>query len=210
MQTISELKANAREQLKGRWGSALGILFLYCVMIFAIAIVSILLGTFIPLIGNVITILIGQPLALGVIIFSLKFKRGEEYSVETLFAGFKQFLPAVLLYLWNFLWICLWTLLLIIPGIIKSFSYSMCYYILADNPEVGVRNALTLSKQLMSGYKWKYFVLQLSFIGWSILACLSLGIGYLWLAPYMQISMANFYDGVKEAGANKGIFIDSL
>lgn len=212
MRTIRELKANARQQLSGRWGSAVGIVFLYSFMILAVAILSSVIGYVdkTQIVGNVITILIGQPLGLGLIIFSLKFKRGENYSVETLFNGFRQFGSVVLLYLWMMLWIILWTLLLFIPGIIKSYSYSMSFYILADNPEVGVRNALTLSKQMMSGFKWKYFVLQLSFIGWSLLACLTLGIGFLWLSPYMQISIANFYDDVKESAANKGIFAEDF
>ena len=210
MKSIKELKFDAREQLRGRWGSAIGILFLYGLMILSIGIVSALLG-FVDktgLSGNVLTILVGQPLALGTIIFALKFKRGENYSVETLFSGFRQFGSAVLLYLWQSLWIFLWCLLLIIPGIIKSYSYSMCFYILADNPEVGVRNALTLSRKLMDGYKWKLFVLQLSFIGWGLLCILTLGIGNLWLIPYMQITMANFYDDVKLSGENRGLFID--
>lgn len=209
MKTNKELKADAREQLKGRWASAIGILFLYGVIVGLLSLLNripFLESTFL---GTIIIFVLSAPLALGLIIFSLKFKRGEQYSVGTLFDGFKQFGSALGLYLWVALWIFLWMLLLIIPGIIKAISYSMSYYILADNPNVGIRNALNLSKQLMNGFKWKLFVLQLSFIGWGILSILTLGIGFLWLSPYMQISMANFYDDVKANAADKNIFVET-
>lgn len=209
MKTNKELRADAREQLKGRWASAIGIVFLYGVIVGLLSLLNripFLESTFL---GTIIIFVLSAPLALGLIIFSLKFKRGEQYSVGTLFDGFKQFGSALGLYLWVALWIFLWMLLLIIPGIIKAISYSMSYYILADNPNVGIRNALNLSKQLMNGFKWKLFVLQLSFIGWGILSILTLGIGFLWLSPYMQISMANFYDDVKANAADKNIFVET-
>ncbi|MHC1683828.1 MAG: DUF975 family protein [Clostridiaceae bacterium] len=204
MKSIKELKADARAQLKGKWGSAVGIIFLYGVII---ALINLL--TFIPIIGTIAIFLLTAPLALGLVLFSLRFKRGEEYSAGTLFDGFKQFGSTIGLYLWMTLWVFLWMLLLIIPGIIKAISYSMCFYILADNPDVGIRNALNLSKELMHGFKWKFVVLQLSFIGWVILSIVSLGIGFLWLVPYAQISMANFYDDLKANAADRNIFVDS-
>lgn len=204
MKTIKELKANARQQLKGQWASAVGIVFLYNVLI---ALLN--LFNFIPFLGTILIIILTAPFMLGLIIFSLKFKRDEEYSVSTLFDGFKQFASSLGLYLWMSLWIFLWMLLLIIPGIIKAISYSMSFYILADNPNVGVRNALSLSKQLMDGFKWKFVVMNLSFIGWAILSLLSLGIGFLWLMPYIQITLANFYDDVKEHASDNNIFIEN-
>lgn len=204
MKTNKELRADAREQLKGRWASAIGIVFLYNVIVILLGLLNC-----IPYLGSIIIFILSAPLALGLIIFSLKFKRRESYSVSTLFDGFKQFGSAVGLYLWMVLWTVLWMLLLIIPGIIKAISYSMSFYILADNPSVGIRNALNLSKQLMDGFKWKFFVLQLSFIGWAILSILTLGIGLLWLIPYVQISMANFYDDVKGHAADNNIFVES-
>jgi len=95
------------------------------------------------------------------------------------------------------LFVFLWSLLLIIPGIIASLAYSMTFFILADEPELGASDALAKSKRMMRGYKWKYFCLNLRFIGWAILCVISLGIGFLWLIPYMQISYAKFYEDVK-------------
>ena len=92
----------------------------------------------------------------------------------------------------------LWTLLLIIPGIIAVLSYSMTFYILADDNSIGAMEAIDKSKKMMDGYKWKYFCLGLRFIGWSLLCILTLGIGFLWLLPYMQVSVVKFYDDIKE------------
>lgn len=91
----------------------------------------------------------------------------------------------------------LWSLLLVIPGIIKAYSYSMTPYILIDNPEISVREALRKSQQMMVGQKFNLFWLQLSFVGWFILACLTGGIGFLWLVPYYQTSQAVFYQNLR-------------
>lgn len=92
----------------------------------------------------------------------------------------------------------LWTLLLIIPGIIKSLAYSMTPFILKDYPELSANQAINLSIKMMEGRKFDLFYLYLSFIGWGILAIFTLGIGYLWLMPYMYTSTAAFYQNVKE------------
>ena len=92
----------------------------------------------------------------------------------------------------------LWPLLLIIPGIIKSLAYSMTPFILKDYPELSANQAINLSMKMMEGRKFDLFYLYLSFIGWGILAIFTLGIGYLWLMPYMYTSTAAFYQNVKE------------
>lgn len=91
----------------------------------------------------------------------------------------------------------LWSLLLVIPGIIKAYSYSMTPYILIDNPELSVREAIRKSQRMMVGQKFNLFWLQLSFIGWFILACLTGGIGFLWFVPYYQTSQAVFYQNLR-------------
>lgn len=91
----------------------------------------------------------------------------------------------------------LWTLLLIIPGIIKSLAYSMTPFILKDYPELSANQAINLSMKMMEGRKFDLFYLYLSFIGWGILALFTLGIGYLWLMPYIYTSLASFYQNVK-------------
>jgi len=91
----------------------------------------------------------------------------------------------------------LWTLLFIIPGIIKVFSYAMTPYILEENPELSANDAIDRSRAMMKGRKFDLFWLWLSFIGWGILCIFTLGIGFLWLIPYMQTAEAAFYEDVK-------------
>lgn len=91
----------------------------------------------------------------------------------------------------------LWSLLFVVPGIIKACSYSQALYIIAEDPEIGALEAINRSKAMMDGHKMEYFVLGLSFIGWNLLACLTFGILYIWLIPYMQTTMANFYNSIK-------------
>ena len=93
--------------------------------------------------------------------------------------------------------IFLWMLLLIIPGIVKMFSYAMTPFILEEHPELGANEAIDHSRAMMKGHKFDLFWLCLSFIGWMILCLFTLGIGYLWLIPYMQTSIASFYEDVK-------------
>jgi uncharacterized membrane protein len=145
------------------------------------------------------------PLTVGLNGFSLKFMRNETPDVEELFKGFKYFLVSVGGYLWYTLWIILWSLLFIIPGIIKSLSYYMMFYIISENPKIGIRNAMNLSKKMTKGYKGKLFVLALSFIGWCILATITCGIGYLWLGPYMMMSISKLYDELKKNSIENGV-----
>jgi uncharacterized membrane protein len=97
------------------------------------------------------------------------------------------------------LYTLLWTLLLIIPGIIASFSYALTFYIIADDNSIKPTEAIRKSKQMMMGHKWELFCLGFRFIGWIILGCLTFGIGFLWIMPYMHVSLAKFYDEVKGA-----------
>lgn len=95
------------------------------------------------------------------------------------------------------IYIILWMFLLIIPGIIKAYSYSMAPYIVKDNPEIGADAAIRESMKMMKGYKMKLFLLDLSFIGWAILALLTLGLGLILLEPYMYSARAVFYEELK-------------
>ena len=88
-------------------------------------------------------------------------------------------------------------LLLIIPGFIYAIAYSQAFYILADEPKTDPLVCIRKSKEMMDGYKMKYFLLQLSFLGWALLCILTLGIGFLWLVPYIQVSNAIFHDDIK-------------
>ncbi|MDA3931506.1 MAG: DUF975 family protein, partial [Tenericutes bacterium] len=115
-----------------------------------------------------------------------------------LVSGFKgPIINYIITYILRSIFVFLWTLLLIIPGIIKSFSYAMTFYILADNPDLEPTEAIRQSQEMMSGNKWRLFKLYFSFIGWYILAALTFGIGYIFLEPYVQMSVANFYEDLK-------------
>ena len=94
-------------------------------------------------------------------------------------------------------YVIFWTIFLIIPGIVASLAYSMAPFILKDVPEISACKAIKLSRKMMHGHKWEFFKLQLSFIGWGILSLFTIGIGYLWLTPYMMTTIAAFYQDVK-------------
>jgi uncharacterized membrane protein len=181
-----ELRAISRLRLRGGWLAAVGMLLIYSIIISLSSLV---------VIGPLV---LSGPLALGFTGYYLKKSRGEAVKLEDLFAGFRQFGSSFLLWLLEFIFLTLWTCLLIVPGIVKYFSYSMAFYILRDNPEIGAAEAITRSRKMMLGYKGKLFGLYLSFIGWALLCCLSLGIGFLWLIPYMELSHANFYEDLKQ------------
>ncbi len=103
------------------------------------------------------------------------------------------------------IYILLWTLLLIIPGIVKSYAYRMVPYILADNPKIGHNRAIELSNQMTKGEKWNMFILDLSFIGWYILGALALGIGVLFVQPYYDATNAELYLVLKENAIADGL-----
>lgn len=184
-----ELMQLARESLKGKWGIAVGVSFI------TIAIFSVL--GYMKESGSIITLLISGPFSIGLVLFFLTISRGQEARLEQIFYGFNLFTKALGSYLLMILYIFLWSLLLIVPGIIAAYAYSMTFYIIADDNNIKIKDALRKSKEMMKGYKWKYFCLGLRFIGWGILCILTLGIGFLWLAPYIQVSYAKFYDDIK-------------
>lgn len=181
---------NARESLSGKWGTAVVTFLIY-------ALISGALGA-IPFAGALITMLIMGPLMLGWTRFSMSIARNEEASINQLFEGFNDFMRPFITYLLMVIFIILWMILLIIPGIIAAHAYSMTFYIMNDDPSIGGMDALRKSKEMMYGYKWKLFCLGLRFIGWALLCILTFGIGYLWLVPWMQVSAAKFYDDIKD------------
>lgn len=150
-------------------------------------------------ISSLLSILVLNVIVVGLVNAFLKFYKEKDTSItRNMFnLAFKDYGHKVLgMFLMN-LFIVLWTLLLIIPGIIKSFSYAMTPFILDEYPTVGVGDSIDISRKMMKGHKLDLFLLELSFIGWGILCIFTLGIGFLWLYPYMQTSIAIFYEDVK-------------
>ena len=179
----------ARESLKDKWGLAIGTFLIYILL------------TSIP--GStrsfisIVSLIIGGPFALGAAMFSLSISRGKEARLEQIFQGFNHFTTALAAYLLLLLYVVLWMLLLIVPGIIAALGYSMTFYILADNESIKAEDALRKSKTMMEGYKLKLFYLCLRFALLALLSILTLGIGFLWLIPFINITMAKFYDDIK-------------
>lgn len=191
MMTRAELKNAAKEQIKGK----IGILFVMFLIVFAIMLVCM----FIPFVGNIATFIITPAFALSMCMIYLKLTKKDDISVGDLFSGFNKTGKALWLNILISIFTFLWTCLLIIPGIIKQYSYSMAFYILADNPELTAREALSKSKEIMNGHKMELFVLQLSFIGWFLLVGITLGIASIYVTPYISATTANFYNSIKEA-----------
>jgi len=195
-----ELKEKAKESLKGKYGDAIALMFIYL----GISIVSgLLIGfmglddTTMELVSNVLGIILSGLFEFGMLSYYVKISRNEEVTYKELFNKTNMFWPYIAISLLTSLFIILWSFLFIIPGIIASISYSLVYYVKLDNPELSASEVISKSKEMMNGHKWDFFVLGLSFIGWSILGLFTLGILYLWLVPYMQVTYANFYNSLK-------------
>ena len=186
MKSNAEIRASARKQLKGSWLEAVGVYLIYGILV--------TVANIIPVAGSFV---VAGPLVLGLIGYFSRKARGEEAQLENLFEGFKRFGAALILFVLQAVFLTLW-MFLIVPGIVKCFSYSMSYFILRDNPDMGANEAITASRKMMNGHKGELFGLYLSFIGWAILCLFSFGIGYLWLSPYMTLSLANFYEELKK------------
>lgn len=148
--------------------------------------------------GSIAYLIIGGALSYGYENICLNVVRGsEKVKVEDLFEGFKHFGKAFGVHIINGVLIFLWSLLLIVPGVIKSLSYSMSYFILIDNPELSSNEARKKSMSLMQGNKRRLFCLLLSFIGWDLLCLLTLGVLSLWITPYKRTAVAVFYENIK-------------
>ncbi len=142
----------------------------------------------------VVFFVLGSIISLGYAKFNLELvDRQKAPELNTLFGYFGHWKTATIAKLLQTVYVVLWSLLLIIPGIAAAYSYAMTGYILSENPELTPSEAIQQSKQMMAGNRWRLFCLQFSFIGWGVLASLTLGIGNLWLTPYQQAAQAAFY-----------------
>lgn len=179
-----------------------------------ITLVSVLLSAIIgalnaalPTIGWIISVFVLINVSLGTTIAYLKIWRGEATEVKDIFTiGFEnygRYLGGMLL---MELYVFLWSLLLVIPGIIKSLSYAMTPYILREMPDISVNEAIKLSTRMMHGHKSELFVFILSFLGWQLLGGLTFGIvTVLYAAPYQNIATGGFYEEVKKDAIQRGI-----
>ena len=193
--TRQELKDRAKAQLGNnifgnKWLIALAVLLIYS------AILGVLSATGV---GSIAAIIVTGPLMFGVTtLFLNQARTNEQMDIPDMFCGFSNcFGDSLLLGLMISIFTFLWSLLFVIPGIVKAYSYSMAYYIKVDNPEYDWRQCIQASMNLMEGHKADLFVLDLSFIGWYIVGSLCFGVGTLWVAPYHQATRAQFYESIK-------------
>lgn len=190
----AELKSQAKAQIKGK----IGILFLITLLIGLISGAATAILGMIPVVGSLVAAVVVTPaFALSIYRVYLLVAEGTKPEVKDAFSGFDDFWSAFKLTFLVGLYTFLWSLLLYIPGIVKSISYSMSFYILAENKGKSARECIRESMEMTNGHKWELFVLSLSFIGWALLGAITLGIAYIWIVPYMQATFTNAYKLLK-------------
>jgi uncharacterized membrane protein len=229
MKTRAELKTEAKTVLRGRWKDSVLMSLVPTLVSIAIGLILFFLLV-IPMFlffqnnpdalngaanydgnssgggGGLIGGLLGALFSAGISWTYLDLLRGRRQEIRPFSDAFRGFAGPVILgvicvYLLMTIFVFLWSLLLIIPGIIKGYAYSQAYFVYYDAYEEtgerpGFLNCITRSRKLMNGYKGQLFLLDLSFIGWHILAILTAGIGYLWLTPYITATKAAFYENL--------------
>lgn len=211
--TRVELKQQAKEQLKGNVGKFILILIVYFACAMVLAGITEALPEKAAIIGAILTLVLTPPLTMGYYIVFLNTTYGDTPKVADLFEGYKRlFGKSILLYILNAVFVFLWSLLLVVPGIIKAYGYSMAWYVMAENPDMSAREALKESERIMQGHKLDFFVLQLSFILWSLLVCVTFGLAAFYVAPYSQLTFTNFYHNVKAQGSTpvEDVSMDSV
>ncbi len=185
-----EIKSLAKQQIKGK----IGRLFVIELIVAACS----LIASYIPIIGGIANIFVLTPaFAIATTMIYLRVSENGDFAIGDVFNGFDKFWAAFKVQFLMGFFTLLWSILLIIPGIIKSISYSMSMYILAENPQMGALDAINESKNMMEGHKAEYFVLGLSFIGWILLCMITFGVALIYVIPYMETTMANFYRRIK-------------
>ena len=220
---IKEIKKLAREKMKGHFWEVFKPLLFACLISWAISFVITLVFKLagVPLetvtnvdfgfgevptttstpIGSLVNLVISYIeviVSFGAIYYLLNYIRGKKVTKDEIIEMIKsKWLPIVVATFLMTVFVCLWSFLLIIPGIIAAIAYSLTMFVLVDE-KVNGYEAIKKSKEMMKGYKWKYVVLQLSFLGWLILGVFTLGILYIWLIPYMELADLIFYDKLKE------------
>ena len=202
-----EIKEKAKKLIKGNlWTLQKPMLIVFAIT-FAVAFIVTLIALAAAnnsdtaeIVIDIVSSLVGFaiiPATVGICAYYLKFVRGEELSLDLLKKYYPFFIKLLLIDLLIFVFTLLWSLLFIIPGIIAAIGYSMSFFIAIDKEELDAMETVKESKRIMNGHKLDYFVLQLSFIGWILLAPFTLGILYIWLIPYMTVAEVLFYEEIR-------------
>ena len=197
----SELRAEARQALQGKWPMAAVAALIYSIVAGGLSAI--------PFIGGLCSLFIGLPIAYGLAIVMLGVFKGKDVDFGVLFEGFQDYSRIFVTKLLQSIYTVLWTLLLVVPGIIKYYSYAMTDYILKEDPEMKNNAAIEKSMAMMENNKMKLFLLDLSFIGWAILCVFTFGIGFFFLQPYIQVARAAFYEDLKaQQGENVEVDVE--
>lgn len=197
MRNRTDVKAQARANFSAQYGVSLGAFIVYAVLLGAASGATAGLGA----------LLLAPPLMVGYASFCLCIYRGYRGDIGGMLSlGFNDYARNLGGILWMELFIFLWSLLLIIPGIIKALAYSMTPYILADTRSVPATEAIKLSMRMTQGYKGKVFMMGLSFIGWLLLSIPTLGfLNLFYVGPYMNTSFAGLYEELKNNALRTGV-----
>ncbi len=209
MFSAADCRKVARQALAGNWGWAILISFVSMLLSVGVSqyfsdLLDVAEQTIIHhvpfyfpvnwnLLWAAISFLFCQVILLGAALFFIQVVLGQAPHVKVMFSRFSIWPKALGLYIFMGFFVFLWSLLLLVPGIIASFRYSMAVYLMAENTDLGIREAVNLSKQMMQGNKGRLFCLYISFIGWALLSVVTFGIGLFFLAPYMNAATAAFY-----------------
>jgi len=185
-----EMMALARAHLRGNWDIMAGTFLIYLTITGVLSVI--------PVLGWFAGLLVAGPLLLGLHVLALSAIREREITLGQLFDGFRFFTLSMFAYLLMLLFICLWTLLLIIPGLLAMLSYAMTFFVLADDRSLYPREAIRRSKELMTGNRWRLSCLAGRFTGWFILGILTMGVGFIWIGPYFMTTLALFYDDIRK------------
>ncbi len=187
---IKKVKIKAKAALDGNWFGAIAV-FLLLVLLTAL------------LDASGIGVIFSGLLGFGYAAFCLELVKTKKAKLGAFFGGmFKRFFKRWGATLLVGLYTCLWSLLLVIPGIVKYYAYAMTPYIMTEKPDMGINDAITKSREIMKGHKWQLFLLDLSFTGWMLLSIVTLGIALVYVWPYYNAARAAFYREIKK-GARK-------
>ena len=189
-----QLKTAAKGQIAGK----IGILFVITLVISIISGLASLILSLIPFVGSLAAAIIITPaFALSLVRIYINVVKGNTPEVKDAFSGFDDFWAAFKVNFFVGLFTFLWSLLFVIPGIIKGYSYSMAMYVLAENKGKGALECINESKKMTEGHKMELFVLNLSFIGWYLLTGITFGIAGIYVIPYVSATQVNFYNEIK-------------
>lgn len=199
---LRSFKSAALNQLKGRWKVPC-IATLILIAVFAVIEGSSAL-TYGTICGILSTFVYGSSAIAFTNIFILLYLSNDRITFSDFVNGFSDFLRGFLGMLWMSLWIFLWSLLFVIPGFIKAFAYSQIFFILSDNPKIGVIKAMNISKVITQGHKADIFCLAFSFIGWYFLGIITGGVLFVWIIPYEMATFTNAYYYLKQEAIRTG------